>query len=160
MQSINADGAVNEARILKYDEALVLAGGFGKFQKIAFTCVLFTILSGEFMINTLMFMLLLPVFECEFASSPGLWTKCKQVDFCPTEGVDQQTLATRYRINWQSPYSLQNWVQRFGLECAEKYQFGLLGSAVFVGWAIGSLIIPRLADIYGRKYVLVCNQAL
>ena len=31
MQSINADGTVREATILKYDEALELAGGFGKF---------------------------------------------------------------------------------------------------------------------------------
>ena len=88
MQSMETDGNVLEATTLKYDEALELSGGFGKFQKIATVFVMFTILSGELILNSLMFMELLPEFECEFSSDPGQWTSCKQVDFCLREGVD------------------------------------------------------------------------
>ena len=32
---------------------------------------------------------------------------------------------------------------------------GLLGSMVFAGWMFGSLFIPRLGDLYGRKWPVV-----
>lgn len=34
----------------------------------------------------------------------------------------------------------------------EPYMIGLLGSMVFAGWMFGSLFIPRLGDLYGRKW--------
>ena len=36
----------------------------------------------------------------------------------------------------------------------------MLGSLVFIGWAFATLFMPRLADIYGRKYVFLANQLL
>ncbi len=29
---------------------------------------------------------------------------------------------------------------------------GLFGSAVFAGWAVSSIFVPRLGDLYGRKW--------
>ena len=82
------EGRVKEVTRLKYDEALELSGGYGKFQKIATVFITFSILSGELILNSLMFMELLPEFECEFASDLSKWKTCKQADFCKWEGVD------------------------------------------------------------------------
>lgn len=37
------------------------------------------------------------------------------------------------------------------MECAEKSQFGLLGSFLFLGWTFAAVTVTRLADIFGRK---------
>jgi len=35
---------------------------------------------------------------------------------------------------------------------AEPYLIGLAGSSAFAGWTVACLIIPRLGDLYGRKW--------
>jgi len=32
-------------------------------------------------------------------------------------------------------------------------KIGLIGSIYFAGWAIAAIIVPRLSDLFGRKYV-------
>lgn len=39
------------------------------------------------------------------------------------------------------------------LECESETKLGLIGALFFVGFMIGSLFFPRLADIFGRKPV-------
>ena len=39
------------------------------------------------------------------------------------------------------------------MACETKAKIGFLGSAYFIGWACTLLILPRIADNYGRKYV-------
>jgi MFS family permease len=41
------------------------------------------------------------------------------------------------------------------LICYPKWHLGAIGSAFFGGWAATILIIPRLADRYGRKWVFI-----
>lgn len=48
---------------------------------------------------------------------------------------------------------LENWVPKLGLLCEKKDRLGLLGSAFFAGILIGMMIVPHLADKYGRKIV-------
>ena len=66
------------------------------------------------------------------------------------------------KINWESHKSLNNWVERFNLECKFLKSFeligespiliGMIGSSMFAGWMAGSLFMPRLGDLYGRKW--------
>lgn len=44
--------------------------------------------------------------------------------------------------------------------CAPKSVFGKFGSLFFAGVAIGSLILPRLSDIHGRKKIAVIGNML
>ena len=37
------------------------------------------------------------------------------------------------------------------LTCVDHSTIGFLGTMLFLGWMTGSMIIPRLSDIYGRK---------
>jgi MFS family permease len=39
--------------------------------------------------------------------------------------------------------------------CASSNQIGMIGSLLFAGLLLGSILITRLADIYGRKWILV-----
>jgi MFS family permease len=40
------------------------------------------------------------------------------------------------------------------MRCVHKTKFGLFGSLFFVGVVLGSLILPRLSDMVGRKNVM------
>lgn len=65
-----------------------------------------------------------------------------------------------HRVNYTSDESLDNWFEQINLACATKAEIGLVGSLQFVGWALASAISPRLADIYGRKYIVVGSLAI
>lgn len=46
---------------------------------------------------------------------------------------------------------MHNWVEQMDLYCTDNLVIGWLGSSFFVGCFIGSFILPRTADIVGRK---------
>lgn len=56
-----------------------------------------------------------------------------------------------YEIDYDDEISLNNWVQEFDLVCASSFTISSFGMIFFAGYAIGSAIIPKLADLYGRK---------
>ena len=39
------------------------------------------------------------------------------------------------------------------MTCETREKIGYLGSAVFAGWVLTLVVVPRLADLYGRKLV-------
>jgi MFS family permease len=39
--------------------------------------------------------------------------------------------------------------------CAKPYEIGFMASVNFIGFTIGSLFFVRMADVYGRKPVLL-----
>ena len=43
------------------------------------------------------------------------------------------------------------------MQCSEKSAFGFLGSMIFIGWTIAAMIVPRISDLYGRKWTFVVN---
>lgn len=46
------------------------------------------------------------------------------------------------------------------LECVSKARVGLIGSSMFMGWAISATFLPRLSDIYGRKKIFIFSILL
>jgi MFS family permease len=44
--------------------------------------------------------------------------------------------------------------------CKSDLTIGWIGSILFVGWAAGSVVLPRLADIYGRKWIFLGSMML
>lgn len=46
------------------------------------------------------------------------------------------------------------------MECSPKNTFGIFGSLYFAGLVVGSIIFPRMSDIYGRKWISVVGNIL
>lgn len=60
-----------------------------------------------------------------------------------------------YSINWDSEYSLHNWMTDLDLICAEPYLIGMLGAVSFMAFSIGSILITKVIDIHGRRLTLI-----
>jgi MFS family permease len=46
---------------------------------------------------------------------------------------------------------MNNFIVGLDLHCAPRYKIGLMGTFIFLGFLVGAMIFPRLADIHGRK---------
>ena len=108
-------------------------------------------------INNLAYYELQPAYECyQQAGDSGdlAWSPCTREEFCPELGGTEM----EYRVDWSNDKSLHNWVERLGMQCTPKVYFGMMGSIVFAGWCFASLFVPRLADIYGRRWPFIINM--
>ena len=94
------------------------------------------------------YMELMPTFKC-FNPKTNVFETCEPEDFCGKEIL--------WKYDYNAPTSLHNWVEKLDLACLPSENIGYIGSAYFVGVLISVLVIPRIADIYGRKRpILYC----
>ena len=107
-------------------------------------------LTGNF-VYALPFLGKYPDYEWRSNLNPE-WYKCQRNDvwenFSEINGFE-------YRVDWNSIYSIDNWVTSMNLECAPEYQIGLFGSLYFIGYLLGSALLTRYADVKGRKWILL-----
>ena len=76
-------------------------------------------------------------------------TICEPADFC-----DDPNLVS-YEANMALDSSYENLVDKLDLVCASPGKIGLIGSSIFIGWFISLVFVPRLADLFGRKKLMV-----
>ena len=57
----------------------------------------------------------------------------------------------KYKIDYDSPETVKNWITSMDLVCEESFQIGMFGSLYFIGLFLGSAVFVRLADLKGRK---------
>lgn len=95
------------------------------------------------------YMELMPEFQC-YDHVTTRWETCEPSDFCGQN--------VRWRYNYDAPTSLNNWVEKLDLACQPPEHIGYIGSAYFVGVLISVLLIPRLADVHGRKRPMLYCQ--
>lgn len=119
----------------------------GRFQWSAAGFLLLIFISPNYILYSLPFLELFPAYLC-----PAGKPECTREDHC----IDPQT----YPVDWESSRSLLNWVQQLGLECAEPYEIGMLGSAFFLGMTLFVVFITRLGDLLGRKRPAIVCQVL
>lgn len=46
--------------------------------------------------------------------------------------------------------TIDNWVTKLDLVCASDTKIMMISTALFAGWFFGVIVVPRLADTYGR----------
>lgn len=63
-----------------------------------------------------------------------------------------------YRVSHS--HIFHNFITDFQMECATPYHIGLIGSSYFLGFMLGSIIFAPLADIIGRKRVIMLGAAM
>lgn len=88
------------------------------------------------------------MYKCDFDGDGIYETECEAEQWCNDSSLP-------HIIDWDSDYSLYNWVERLDMACVSWNKIGLLGSMYFVGWVISLIIISRLADKMGRRVLFL-----
>ena len=88
---------------------------------------------------------------CPSTEDPTVYVSCKAEDACKT---------STWIIDKNSDENLHNWVKEMDLYCTGSFKMSLIGSMFFVGTFLGSFVLPRMADIYGRKPLFLIGLTL
>eukprot|EP00347_Sterkiella_histriomuscorum_P020221 403338627 len=131
-------------KIVTFDEALNDCGGFGFFQYFSTIFLMIVYSSNGYLFYALSYLNLFPEYTC-----PLDMPNCTYLEKCRNPDI--------VTVNWENTKSLNNWVQKLGLECVDPYKIGLLGTMYFAGWTISCAICPRLADLFGRKKIAIIS---
>ena len=101
----------------------------------------------DFIYMNLAYLIQEPIYQCKFAGSEE-WQTCTEADFCGNM-IDQPD--AEWKVDWDDRRSIHNWRERLNLTCASKFRIDLLLWAWFIGIAITTLWVPRMADKSSRK---------
>ena len=55
---------------------------------------------------------------------------------------------------------VNDWYQQYGLTCSSELAMSMIGSCFLIGCFVGSFVLPRLADIVGRKPMFILGLVL
>ena len=90
----------------------------------------------------------MPKYEC--LNSEGDYYPCKNTDTCEmTAPFNKELNLPTFRVNWNSEYSLYNYVEILDLRCATSFELGLFAAFNFLGLVSG-FSLAKYGDIYGR----------
>ena len=109
--------------------------------------------SGAFVLYSMAYFTKVPPLLCQSVAG-GQWTSCNSDLAC-----DHQ-LTHAYKADPAAIDTLTNWVSELNLYCTKSISMSLIGSLFFTGTFIGSFLLPRLADIYGRKPLFLVGLSL
>ena len=122
-----------------------------------FAIVVAGMLSGAFINYSLYYFTLQPVYQCQ--GSTGIWTICQQEDICNMK--TNKFIADKvYKVDWSDNRSLHNWMEQYDLTCKSSDEIGYIGSSFFVGTFLGAFILPRAADVVGRKPIFMLGLVI
>lgn len=93
-----------------------------------------------------------PQYDCSFTD--GNFGTCTKEDICKGNKVID------WAVDYESEFTLENWIIALDLYCTPSAYIGLLGALAFAGAAIGCLFLPIASDKFGRWPVLQWTAAL
>jgi MFS family permease len=64
----------------------------------------------------------------------------------------------KYNVDYSGSTSFKNWMTELDMICEEPFKIGLLGALGFISFALGSAFITRIADLKGRKFVIIWSS--
>ena len=65
------------------------------------------------------------------------------------------TIERNEELNPRNKFNLYNWMTKLGLVCKGTFATSLISFIAIGGIAISCLFIPRMGDLYGRKYIFI-----
>jgi len=148
----------HDIKYLEIDDFLELIGPFGKSQKLLLVMFSLIIIPSVYQTLIMSFVGSSPSWKCV-----GNGTKCSLIhknttSFTLKDSVFDSKDVRRCNLSrdlWEyieeNSYSI---VTEWDLICKEKEKAYLANSAMFVGWAIGAVILGFISDRFGRKMVL------
>jgi putative MFS transporter len=125
------------------EDALVKINANNRFQKLAmFLLTICYTCTGAFIINAFIFLEKDPTFIC-------------------TKGTDIVTCSRREACSGKYTYTINyidqeyySWVNDYKMDCNYSFEIGLLGSLLFIGSMISSIISPIASDYIGRAAII------
>ena len=139
----------------RFDRMLTSIGGLGRWQWLVIFTFFLCIDGVNFYMYQMGYLELVPKeYFCLYEGSTSVREEvsCTPADFCGNSEV------VSYRPNYELSDSYHNWVEKLDLECRSAADIGYLGSSTFLGWVITLAFVPRLSDIYGRKWIYVVGM--
>lgn len=86
------------------------------------------------------------MFEC-YSDEEQSWHECKKAEICGANLPKDH-----YRADTEQDEYLDNWVAQYDLLCEPKWKIGVIGSCYFAGIISTIILVPWLADKYGRRW--------
>ena len=142
----------------------LIGGSCGIFQLILVFIFLVVVNTYDPTVYALGFLEKVPNrFECqdEITEKDGSthteWRECTKSEICERGLSNDQ-----YRPDRSNDEYIDNWVSpdKLNLLCEPKWKIGLIGAMFFIGLASSSLVLPPLADAYGRRYTFLFTLVL
>lgn len=93
----------NSEAVNNMEDALALAGGFGRFQWIMSFICMGNYVRSAFVYYPLPYLELEPYYVCTSATNPEPY-ECYSKDFCGDSSIS-------YSVDWSKDISLHNWVE-------------------------------------------------
>ena len=109
--------------------------------------------SGAFILYSISYFTHVPPLLCQTTKGAD-WASCDKDDACDAN----KTYA--FKPDPDAIDTLTNWVGQVDLYCTGSFEMSVIGSMFFVGTFSGSFILPRMADIYGRKPLFLAGLSL
>ena len=109
------------------------------------------------MLYDLTYLLLYPKYNCEIIQPDGTFSPIKEGShqyeaYCKPEYFCQHLDQIKYTRDEASDLTLNNFISKYNAECFSKFDISLPGMMFFTGWALCCTCLPRLGDVYGRKF--------
>ena len=147
---INESESNTSEAVTNIDDALTLIGGFGFFQWVMTFITMGNYVRSALTYYPLPYMELFPVYKCTNLTTGEVY-ECEPDDFCNDSNISET-------IDWDAETSLHNWVEQLDLTCKSNSEIGLIGSSYFIGIMVSVFVLPRLSDLYGRKWPIIFCQ--
>ena len=140
------------------------AGGIGTFHVLFY----FAISAGcnnlrAFLNHMIPFLIQKQVYKCQLVDDVAGVLPALDViahdEICTQENIcagDARILS--WAVDFSNDRSLHNWVEQLDLMCEPEWKGGLLGTAFYFSWCLALLVIPRLADKIGRKWLFLVSR--
>jgi hypothetical protein len=151
----NASSTVMEPeRGVTLDDAIIAAGGFGKFQILLLTVYAMAFTAANFTLYNVDPLTQKPVYMCETEPGSDVYYECEAEVICESEGQ------IKYYIDWDDEESLDNWVETLDLMCVPDEKVQRISSVYYLGEILGCIMIARVPDLFGRRWPLAITNAI
>ena len=87
----------------------------------------------------LIFFVLFPKYLCLVEGTINEYEDCYRDDICENDQV-----VTNYKLNYTSPYTLNNWVEQMDLTCVSNKKIAWIGSSFLIAQSVSYLMTPFL----------------
>ncbi|CDW78072.1 solute carrier family 22 member 4 [Stylonychia lemnae] len=126
----------------------------GRFHYRFMFIVFLHYFSAAYVTYNLGYILMYPKYQCIF-NDQKYFSECQREQICS----NQDGLINEWRVDDKNELSLNNWVTRLDLMCADSFYIGLYGSLDFFGQLFASVFLTPLADKYGKRWFTIIGSS-